>query len=199
MTIETVNRALFQALNAPGDLSGLPLALAIAAAKYAIVALAALLAYRWIRGSASERSALVHILLLVLPALALNYAVGLAFPHPRPFMIGLGHTFIPHQPESSFPSDHATLMWTVALGMLLWLPSKAAGWFAVVLAALTGWARVFVGLHFPFDIVGSIAVAGVAVGMFAALRRSIERTIAPPIERLWAAARWRILQICNRS
>ena len=94
MTIEAVNRALFHALNAPGDLSGVPLALAVTAANYAVVALAALLAYRWIRGSARERSLLTHILLAVLPALAMNYVLGLAFPHPRPFMIGLGHTFM---------------------------------------------------------------------------------------------------------
>lgn len=114
-------------------------------------------------------------------ALAMNYLIGLAFPHPRPFMIGLGHTLLAHRPESSFPSDHASLMWTVAFGMLVWSRARWAGTLAIVLAALTSWARVFLGVHFPFDILGSIGVAILAVSAVGPLRPWIEQMVPRPV------------------
>lgn len=96
----------------------------------------------------------------------------------RRLTIEWGHTFLSHAPESSFPSDHATAMWTVAFGMLIWSRAKWAGSFAIVLAALTSWARVFLGVHFPFDILGSMAVAAAAVAALVTLRALIDRSIA---------------------
>lgn len=36
-------------------------------------------------------------------------------------MIGLGHTLITHAADSSFPSDHLTLLWAVAFSFLMHL------------------------------------------------------------------------------
>ncbi len=73
-------------------------------------------------------------------------------------------------------------MWTVALGLLfVWL-RQSLSWLAVLLAALTSWARVFLGLHFPLDMVGSFAVAGLCIGAMASMRPLIESRIARPIE-----------------
>lgn len=182
MDVEAVNRSLFLALNAPAGLAGVSLNLAIGAAKYSIVALAVIVLWRWLRGALHDRSVLVHVVLAVLPALAINYVVGLVFFHPRPFMVGLGHTYLAHAPEASFPSDHATFMWTIAFGLLYWSPARASSWVALLLAGLTSWARVFLGVHFPFDIAGSMAVALLSVAAFAPLRALTARRIAEPIE-----------------
>lgn len=163
MELEAINRGLFLVLNAPADLSGLSQGLATLAAKGSIYVLAVLLTWTWFAARSRERRALAQLVLAVPLALALNYLIGLALPHPRPFMIGLGHTFLFHRPESSFPSDHASLMWAVAFGMLVWSRARWAGGLAIVLAALTSWARVFLGVHFPFDILGSIGVAILAI------------------------------------
>ena len=200
MELEAANQALFQALNAPADLSGLSLALATGAAKYSIAALVAVLAWNWLRSGARDRRALTLVVFAVPSALALNYLLGVMFPHPRPFMIGLGHTFLSHRPESSFPSDHATLMWTVALGMLLWSRWRWSAWLAVALAALTSWARIFLGLHFPFDILGSMAVAAVAVGSLVPLRPMIEhlsRIIGECLARIFIQIKHRLRHLLN--
>ena len=183
MEVEAINRSLFEILNADAGLSGLSLGLATLAAKGAIGVLAVLLTWKWLSAGPRERRALAQLVIAVPLALALNYLIGLAYPHPRPFMIGLGHTFLSHAPESSFPSDHATAMWTVALGMLIWSRAKWASGLAIVLAALTSWARVFLGVHFPFDILGSMAVAAAAVAALVALRAMIDRSIARPIHQ----------------
>ncbi len=185
MDVEGINRSLFLALNAPAGLTGLSLYLSISAAKYSIVLLAAIVLWRWLRGNSRDRSVVVHIVLAVVPALAINYLFGLAFFHPRPFMIGLGQTYLAHAPEASFPSDHATFMWTIAFGMLYWSPARPSSWIAMLLAALTSWARVFLGVHFPFDIAGSMAVALVNVATFAPFLSLTARRIAEPIEAVY--------------
>ena len=86
MDIEGVNRSLFLALIAPPGLAGISLNLAIGAAKYAIVLLAGIVMWRWLQGASHDRNLMTHVVLAVLPALAVNYVVGLVFFHPRPFM-----------------------------------------------------------------------------------------------------------------
>ena len=185
MGIEEVNRSLFLALNAPAGLAGISLSLAIGAAKYPIFLLAGIVTWRWLLGTSGDRRVLIHVVLAVIPALAINYVVGLVFFHPRPFMIGLGHTYLAHLPEASFPSDHATFMWTIAFGLLCWSPTRPSGWFAALLAALTSWARIFLGVHFPFDIAGSMAVALLSVAALAPFRAVTARRIAEPIEAVY--------------
>lgn len=183
MELEAINRSLFEIFNAHAGLSGLPLGLATLAAKGAIGVLAVLLTWNWLSAGPPERRALARLVIAMPLALALNYLIGVAYPHPRPFMIGLGHTFLSHAPESSFPSDHASAMWTVAFGMLMWSRARWASGLAVVLAVLTSWARVFLGVHFPFDILGSIAVAAAAVAALVTLRALLHRSIAYPIHQ----------------
>ena len=111
MDLETINRGLFELFKAPAGLSGLPLALATAAAKFPVVLLLALYLLAWFRLRTRERSSLIYAVLCALIALGINYAMGLLFPHPRPFAIGLSPNYLGHAAETSFPSDHATMMW----------------------------------------------------------------------------------------
>lgn len=191
MNLEDLNQSLFLALNAAPGLTGWPLALAVAAARGAVGVLGILLLWRFYARPA-ERRALVAAAAAVVPALALNWLLGLVWPHPRPLIIGLGQLYLDHRPEPSFPSHHATLMWTLAVGLLWRWPARVTSWLAIALAALTSWARVFLGLHFPLDIAGSIAVAVATVAVLSSLRNVVEHHVAAPIERLSgvAAARW---------
>ena len=189
MEFEAINQAIFHRLNAPEGLSGTSLVFAIAACKYSVFVLAALIVLAWARGQTCDRTHLIYITLAAVLALGINYVLGLAFPHPRPFMIGLGHTFLSHAPENSFPSDHATLMWTVAFGLLLRRSSRSLAWLAMILAVLTSWARVFLGLHFPFDMLGSVAVAVFTLTILTPLRPCIVQLLTPLAAKLHLAAR----------
>lgn len=169
--MEALNHALFLALNAPAGFSGVGLDAAVAACRYPVLLLGALYAWACWQSAPRQRAHLWLGVVAAVLGLMMNYALGWAFPYPRPFMIGLGHTFLPHAAENSFPSDHATVMWTLALALLangrsLWMACIGIG-----LAALTSWARIFLGVHFPFDILGSIAVSFIALLMILPLRR----------------------------
>ena len=184
MDFEVINRGLFELLRAPAAFSGLPLTLATAASKYPVVLLLALFLLVWFRFHTRERSFLIYAVFCALIALGINYALGLLFPHPRPFTLGLSPNYLGHAAETSFPSDHATVMWTLAFGLLLNPKLRSYGWAAVVLAALTSWARIYLGVHFPFDILGSMAVAIFALAAINPLRPWIDKAFLALLLRL---------------
>ena len=124
---------------------------------------------------------LTNVVIAIPIALLLTYLLSRVFPHPPPFMMGVGRIYMSHRPDNSFPSDHACGMWTMALGLLLWLRNKWIGVLAIALAALTSWARVFVGVHFPFDMAGSVMAALVGIGVVVVLRPLIERLVGKPV------------------
>jgi len=106
--------------------------------------------------------------------LGINQLIGLVYFHPRPFMEGLGRLLIPHAPETSFPSDHMTFMASIAL-TLLFLPStRRLGDWLLFLSVIGGLARVYIGVHYPLDILGGLIVglisAGIIVSMAPRLR-----------------------------
>ena len=115
-------------------------------------------------------------------ACILAYLLNLSFEHfifePRPFVNHHIHLLLAHPADASFPSDHTA--WSFAVvGMLFFLlfPPVVSHWRrrdqgmqnsgsaalivpgcllvgAIVVASLIGLARVYVGLHYPVDIVG---------------------------------------------
>jgi undecaprenyl-diphosphatase len=82
---------------------------------------------------------------------------------PRPYVAHPdAHLFIPASHDPSFPSDHATAAFAIAVAILL--RHRKAGMLALVLATLVSVGRVAVGTHYPGDV-----LAGAAVGTVAAL------------------------------
>ncbi len=83
--------------------------------------------------------------------------------HPRPFLVLQNiHQLMNHEMESSFPSGHAAFYFALANGVYLY--NKKAGLAYLALAGLMGFARVFVGVHWPFDI-----LAGAVLGIVTAV------------------------------
>jgi undecaprenyl-diphosphatase len=63
----------------------------------------------------------------------------------------------------SFPSNHSTI--AGALLVAVFLVSRRLGWVALPVAVLAAFSRVFVGVHYPHDVVAGflLGVAGTAV------------------------------------
>jgi undecaprenyl-diphosphatase len=74
-------------------------------------------------------------------------------------MDGLGTLLVPHAAENSFPSDHTTFMVSIALTLLLLPRTERWGGWLLILAIAGGLARVFIGVHYPLDILGSLVVS----------------------------------------
>ncbi len=80
---------------------------------------------------------------------------------PRPFLALEIQPLVEHGQASSFPSGHAAIYFALALA--IFYLDKKWGWRCLILALLIGLARIFVGVHWPLDILaGAIIGAGSA-------------------------------------
>jgi undecaprenyl-diphosphatase len=134
-------------------------------AKYgvAIFALLLLIGYFVARraGDALRRvSADVWAALAALVAVAIaqpiNHVVARQRPFAPPHHI---HILIQHALDYGFPSDHATAAGAIAVG--LFFVSWRLGIIAAIFALLLAFSRVYVGVHYPGDVAGGLALGAV--------------------------------------
>ena len=114
-----------------------------------------------------------------LVALGLGQIVGYAFPRDRPYLAHHVSLLITHSPDTAFPSDHTTLAFAVAIAV--WQFNRRAGITLLIFGVLVAVARVFVGAHYPGDVIGG-AVLGAITSLFIlrlfevpVMRRGVER------------------------
>jgi undecaprenyl-diphosphatase len=169
-TLEAFNQALFLKLNAAPSTPVPLIDLARFIADYVIYLVPLSLVAMWLSGDERQRNSALRACCVASLALGINQLIALVWPHPRPFMLGIGHTLLHHAPDSSFPSDHVTIFASIALTLLV---DGVRRYGVVILLSGVGvaWARVFVGVHFPFDMAGAVAVACVAFLLIAPLWR----------------------------
>ena len=195
--MEALNDSLFLLINAPASPPTAALVAARALAEGVIWLIPVGLVWSWLRGSQDLRATLVRAALAGLVGLGANQLIGLVWYHPRPFEIGLGHAWLAHSKDSSFPSDHVTLLWAVALGLGLRRHTRVAGTAFGLAGIAVAWARIYLGVHFPFDMAGAavVALAAVAVtssvptpaidSLLRALSAAHRVVFAPLIARGW--------------
>lgn len=121
----------------------------------------------WIGGAHSGRSMIVIMPIVVFSTLAFNYAIKSMLKHERPLFDEPGLEPLVGVPSSaSFPSSHAAMSFAAATVFVYFSPSLWPVFYS--LAFLVGWSRVYVGVHFPSDVVAGMFV-GLASGCFWAL------------------------------
>ena len=166
-------------------------------AEVAIWAVPLTLVAGWLRGGNATRKMLLEATAAGLVGLLFAQIIGLAWQHPRPFMVGIGRTLIPHADDSSFPSDHLTLLWSVAFSLLMHPSLRWTGAVLAVLGIPMAWARIYLGVHFPLDVAGAAIVAGLSAWLcvrqprwfagpvFQYANAVYRRLFAPLIRRGW--------------
>ena len=131
-------------------------------AKYAIYILVPALAL----GVVYRRKPLTHMVLALVFAYAVNHAIAYFLFRPRPFVALHLSPLIDGVAcvSKSFPSDHTALSFAAATVCALALPRLR--WIGYAGALAIGVARIFVGVHYPGDILGGIGV-GILAGLIA--------------------------------
>lgn len=81
------------------------------------------------------------------------------WPRPRPFVENHINLLLDKIDQSSFPSGHAAFFF--ALSIVVYLYNKKAGIIFFIASFLISISRIFVGVHWPSDI-----LAGAFVGIF---------------------------------
>lgn len=167
--METLNEALFLWLNAPADPNPWVLSAAIVLADWLIWLVPIVLVVGWLYGNNTIRRVLILATLASALGLFANQLIALVWVHPRPFVLGLGHTLIPHAPDSSFPSDHLTVWWAIAFSLLAQDQLKFPTTLMAVAGLAIAWARIYLGVHFPLDMVGAAIIAALCAWLVRAL------------------------------
>ena len=155
--MEQLNYSLFLLMNASYD--GSNITIARLAAEWPIWITAAIIAVAAFRTPKQHWPQLLCPVTAVGLTLCLAYLIRHIWYHPRPFVIDIGHTYLAHEANASFPSNHSSLLFAIAFGLLLTRGMRVYGLIILTLACIVGWARVYVGVHFPLDILGAILLA----------------------------------------
>ncbi|EJF80718.1 hypothetical protein MCO_00232 [Bartonella sp. DB5-6] len=159
--LNRIDVALFQMLAGNHQSWSVLVAFSIFCAKFLIYVIPLHLCVLWFSGGTIEpRRIALSICVSICVSLFIGYLISLIYFHPRPFAAGLTTPLIKHRATASFPSNHAI---TIAsyIANLYFYRYKIASKFAAVFLCLVCWGRIFVGVHYPFDI-----LAGVILGSF---------------------------------
>ncbi|MFF5568258.1 phosphatase PAP2 family protein [Streptomyces sp. NPDC012623] len=96
-------------------------------------------------------------------ALLINIPIRGFVERPRPFLDHKGiEVLVTGKTDYSFVSDHATMAMAVAVGVFV--AHRRLGLAAIGLALLEGFCRVYMGVHYPTDVIGGFAL-GTAVAL----------------------------------
>ena len=98
---------------------------------------------------------------LSLEAILINLTIKKIVGRTRPYVVNEAIEYITTRPsDNSFPSGHTGCVFAVA-SVLFYMMPKKVGIPAMVIASLVGISRLYVGVHYPTDIIG-----GFIIGMF---------------------------------
>lgn len=130
-------------------------------AKYFFL-LAAVIAAAWLARQPKEiKKQFVIFACICLPlAYILTLIANHSYTDLRPFVVGNFTPLIPHAADNGFPSDHTVLVATIAA--LFYFFNKRLSGILWSIAIIVGFSRVYVGVHHPIDILGSIVIAIIA-------------------------------------
>ncbi|MFF2848422.1 phosphatase PAP2 family protein [Streptomyces sp. NPDC058001] len=145
---------------------------------YGLAVFVVLIVAAWWRARRQSTSVAVRALAvpaIVLVAYGADYVIKLIVREDRPCQSLRVSTLeaCPAQGDWSFPSNHAAL--AAATAVALYFVSRRLGAVALVAAAAMAASRVWVGVHYPHDVVAGVAVGAlVALALVILLRRMPE-------------------------
>ncbi|EOR06872.1 phosphatase PAP2 family protein [Acinetobacter tandoii] len=158
MSLSELNLTLFSFINASSDASDLKINFAIFIANDLLYCMIALFAWFWLRGDYQIKKQILKAFIFTSIALFISQCISHIYYHPRPFVMDVGRTLIYHSPNGSFPSDHMLIFSSIAFSYFFSTYRKL-GIFLIMLAWLVAWSRIYVGVHFPLDMLGAFVLA----------------------------------------
>lgn len=133
---------------------------------YASFLLGTLIAFR--AGEKEKKAWILMVagLILVYPVI---WLIRFFIQEPRPFLTLHLNPLISPPTDLSFPSGHSSFMGVVASAFLI-ARSKWA-WLFIPLALLVGFSRIYVGVHYPVDVLGGFILGFVIVYLISLIIR----------------------------
>ena len=158
MTLSELNLSLFSWINASPEASNTSIHFAIFIANDLLYCMILLFAWFWLRGNYDTKKQILKAFIFTSIAILISQCISHVYYHPRPFVMEIGRTLIYHAPNGSFPSDHMLIFSSIAFSYLFSAQRKL-GIFLLIMAWLVAWSRVYLGVHFPLDMLGAFLLA----------------------------------------
>ncbi|MCX3062183.1 phosphatase PAP2 family protein [Streptomyces beihaiensis] len=138
--------------------------------------------------AASSVAAVVWAPLAAGLAVLVNVPIRSFVERPRPFRDHDGLTvLVSGKNDFSFVSDHATL--AMAMGAALFVANRKFGLLGIGLALLEGFCRVYMGVHYPTDVVGGFALGTAVALLLSPLASALLTPLAKAVGRSRRAGR----------
>ncbi|MCL4376677.1 phosphatase PAP2 family protein [Candidatus Parvarchaeota archaeon] len=123
----------------------------------------------WVLGSAfnneKAKKGAVMLVIVFIAIIIIGLSLKAVYYRPRPFLnpllSSIDHVLVPKDLDSSFPSGHALIVAGGAAVSFLFL-RKRYSIPLVIEAALVSYSRVYVGVHYPTDVIAGV-ILGVAI------------------------------------
>jgi undecaprenyl-diphosphatase len=131
--------------------------------------------------TAATTAALVWTPLAAAIAVLVNIPIRGFVERPRPFLTHQGlDVLVSGKTDYSFVSDHATI--TMALGVGLFIANRRFGLVGIGLALVEGFCRVYMGVHYPTDVVGGFALGTAVVLLLSPLATAVLTPVMKAVE-----------------
>lgn len=139
---------------------------AAAYAEYGVVLFGALVLVAVWQGRHAPHAKLAAALwagIATILAVGVNQPVVSLVAEPRPYQTHPGIlVLVARSTDWSFPSDHSVMAGACAVGLLI--ASRRLGAVAAVAALLMAATRVYVGAHYPMDVLAGLVLGAVVAG-----------------------------------
>ncbi len=169
-SIGGVDELLFRALNLAGTNATLDVLMVLITTLGGTYILALFAIPLWLRG---QREATFDFILILVLTVVVTTAIKYLVDRSRPCVdSAFGAQTLPGyrcdtEPDPSFPSGHASRAFALA-GLVALRFRWRAGGAAMAFATLVGVSRVYMGLHWPSDILGG-AIVGIGIAVLVEL------------------------------
>ncbi|APQ72432.1 PAP2 superfamily protein [Clostridium botulinum] len=102
------------------------------------------------------RKVAVNTFIIAAINLTISFIIGGVYHVDRPFVLNKVNLLYIHTKNSSLPSDHAIGTMSIALGLRKY--NKLLSLILTVFSIIVGFSRVYVGHHYPLDIIGAYII-----------------------------------------
>jgi len=168
--LDQLNIKIFNSINQLAGQNAWLDSIAVSFAEYTPYVFILILVYLWFK-KREDKNIVLYTTYSATLGVIINRIISFFYYHPRPFAIDLGQTLLDHATDSSFPSDHTTFILSIAILLVYFKRTRKLALFMLTLALFASLARIYVGVHFPFDILASLSVA-VLVSLFIFIARN---------------------------
>lgn len=163
MSFSQLNIDAFRAINDLGKQYPSLNSTMVFLAEYMVYFLGSIIIAYWFTQSRQNKMVIIQAMIAFITAEIIGKLAGKLHLNYQPFAVLPNvNKLIDHAVDNSFPSDHTILFFSICFSF--WLVHKKARWLWLILAFCVAISRIWVGVHYPFDV-----LTGALIGIISAL------------------------------